>query len=1623
MAIAVDSAGNVYVTGMTNCRDFPTLNAVQGSFGGAVSNSGGVYGDAFVTEINPLGSAFVFSTFLGGSGGEIGQGITTDNAGNVYVTGWTASSDFPTSHPVQLTYGDGTCVINGSSMGCPDAFVTKLQASGRSVAYSTYLGGGDSDMGFAIAVDSGGSATVLGSTTSLNFPVRNALQGSYGGGASDAFVARMTPTGDRLIYSTYLGGNAEDDGYGVAVDDVGASYITGSTASSSFSTQGAVQMSNGGGFDAFVSKISPTSSGDVPWHPHHVARFSDGLSANVDLSDGHVDVAASDMSIPGKGPDLTVGHTWDSTLAQAPLTITTAAGQGWQSDLTLNIGGVLTGTVVYTDATGAIWPFVYTGTVTAPGPYTAYASPPGLPWQLTTASNGYTLTNILTGDVRVFGASGYYGGTVDSYGNSNSLIYGSSGITETNRGVGAPAGRSLNLYYNAGGRYGQMQSPLWHSGAVDGQGQRLGQDVTYGYNAGGQLTGLTRGAGTADALAAGFGYSGTQMVTVTTPAGHAWQLGYDSMGRLSSMTSPVSGTVGQAGYTSSYTTTFTYTPGQTVVVEGASSSAPLTTTYTLDGQGQATAVADGLGHTTSSTYDADHDVLASTDANGNTTTYGYQYVGPGASSGLGGPVGLVTQTVRPPVAYDCIPPGCAALGAGDAVTTTETYTVNNDLATTTNGNGWVTAYGYDSHHGVVTTTEQLTVQGTGCRRPPCPTSVVRPQTVVNPRDGIARRGSLTGYDASGEVTATIDGRGIDATADGVITVRFDAAQATWRSTYDPLTGDLLSTGTPPVTSTRQVAPAVPSTWQLLANQPLTTTYGYDADGNQTSMSDPSGTTTGYSYDHLGRRVQTTLPSVPLYDGTTAAPVQTTAYDAEGNVVQEVDGNGGVTQSSYDPLGRLVSSTSAVSGTQLITYTATGKAAEQDEVGNLTRYAYDGAGRLTMVTDPLTGTTLYGYDAVGNTTAITAPGGLAIEEQAYDAQNRLIRDTAEGPLGAAGPVTSTLDAYDSEGNVVQTQAANGDVTYRQVDGVNRVTEVDLLPGANQLTLSPWRVQTWSYDDVDNLAQSTDGDQRAQSSVYDGANRAVLGYDVGTGSGPITTTQAYDPQGQAITTTTQSGAQPPVVDLAAYNAAGWRTRTQNQYDPAKPRALYTYGYDKAGQQRTQQINGSSAYAVTTTLDAEGLARAMTETLVPTSPATATWSYYPTDQLRSSAVGTALTTTQFYDGNSRLAHWEARSTSGATTPLSRSVDYGHLPTGWTSAVTSTSGAGAPSVQAYSHDPQGRLTSTQGPGSATASWSYDKDGNILQAVSSGGVTTTYGYTGTSGVAVPTAWKPGELLWTQAGSAPPTVYGYDGSGHTTAISTTSGYSLTLGYDPQGRLGGVHALQGPVQVTQTQSYNASGLRSGYAVTRTGTAPLTLSEAFIYRAGQVGSLVSISNSVVTTDTFVYDQRGLPLALIHSPAGGTPARYWYVLDGHATVVALTDSAGNVVDSYSYDAWGKPLSVNEQVTQPYRYASYWYDTELGWYWVQVRHYSPSLQRWLQPDPSRQDGTLSYVYVGDDPVDAIDPAGTFIIFLPAIWYAGGVAFSVVGGVLVVCQLLSETLMASGRGFRQRVKKGLTNH
>ncbi|MDQ2829659.1 MAG: hypothetical protein M3Y74_11485, partial [Chloroflexota bacterium] len=750
--------------------------------------------------------------------------------------------------------------------------------------------------------------------------------------------------------------------------------------------------------------------GAISWHPHQSVRFAAGLGASVDLADGHVDVSAADLSIPGRGPDLTLAHTWDSLLAQAGVTST--AGQGWVDNLTPQMGGSLTGVVTYQDDSGATWPFTYTGSFADTGPYTTYATPPGLPWQLTTSTSGYTLTNILTSEILTFDAQGRYRADTDAYGNNNALSYGSSGPTsEANSG-----GRALAFSYQHG-LLADAQSPLWQS-----SGGAQGQHTAYGYNDAGQLTTTTWGADTSDALTATFGYSGTLLTTVTTGANHQWTLGYDAQGRVSSITSPSTGQVGQAGYTPAYTTTFSYTAGQTQVVRGDGADGALTTTYTLDGQGEATSVADGLNDMTRMTYDQDHDVLSSTDANGNQTTAAYAYVGPNGSTGL------VTQTVAPSIrAYT---PLNGTLTP--SVTTNRYDPTTYDLLETDKPEGGVTMYQYDGHHAVITTTELLAVvPAYSCPQFAVATAqrhaliVAQPHRIAAAVAGTACRysftwrGSVTGYDAYGERVAATDGRGVDVadthntTPDpqGITpTVQRNASAGSYTHQwgYDAQ-GDQTSASTPPITTLQQGNPTT---------APVTTTTSYDTDGDPTSTTSANGATTGSAYDHLGRQIQVVEPAVTLYDGTTNAPTTTTSYDGDSNAVRQTDAVGAVTTGGYDALGRQISTTNPVSGTSLITYSATQKVAEQDAQGNVTAYSYDGAGRLAAETDPTGGVTQYGYDPVGNTLAITGgdtSGNVTTREtRGYDAQNHVASDTVSGP---GTPAQTTTTSYDHDGNVV------------------------------------------------------------------------------------------------------------------------------------------------------------------------------------------------------------------------------------------------------------------------------------------------------------------------------------------------------------------------------------------------------------------------------------------------------------------------------------------------------------------------------------------------------------------------------------------------------------------------------
>jgi hypothetical protein len=251
-SLAVDSTGSVYVTGYTTSGSFPvTAGSYQTKCGGC---TGGME-DAFITKLDPTGSFLIYSTFLGGTGNDIGNGIALDPSGDVFVVGQTFSPDFPaTPGAFQSGCGGGTCVGG-------DAFITELDPSGAALLYSTYLGGPGVNQGNAIALNAAGEVYVIGYTESATFPTTpGAFQTKLSKG-DDVFVTELNLKSSALVYSTYLGGTNKDLGYAIALDASGHAYITGFTQSTDFpTTAGAFQTVLEANTAAFVTELNSTGS-------------------------------------------------------------------------------------------------------------------------------------------------------------------------------------------------------------------------------------------------------------------------------------------------------------------------------------------------------------------------------------------------------------------------------------------------------------------------------------------------------------------------------------------------------------------------------------------------------------------------------------------------------------------------------------------------------------------------------------------------------------------------------------------------------------------------------------------------------------------------------------------------------------------------------------------------------------------------------------------------------------------------------------------------------------------------------------------------------------------------------------------------------------------------------------------------------------------------------------------------------------------------------------------------------------------------------------------------------------------------------------------------------------------
>jgi uncharacterized repeat protein (TIGR01451 family) len=290
--VAVDAAGVAYATGGTKSNAFVTTgNAYQGQRAGDT--------DAFLTKINAAGSVFLYSSYLGGSGTDRGSGVVIDGTGLAYVAGFGASPDFPTENPFQAGFG--------GNFDAFIAKIDTNQSGINSLLFSTYLGGSGDDKAFGISADAGvNNLYVTGQTSSNNFPVLSPVQPSSGG-SFDAFAARISNTGTK-IYATYFGGSGDDRAIGVAVNSSGV-YLTGFTSSTNLPTTSPLQLNNGGAFDAFVAKLNVAGNAFLystylggSANENFVAAVTSTNPIAVDASNAYVTGYTASATFPTQSP-------------------------------------------------------------------------------------------------------------------------------------------------------------------------------------------------------------------------------------------------------------------------------------------------------------------------------------------------------------------------------------------------------------------------------------------------------------------------------------------------------------------------------------------------------------------------------------------------------------------------------------------------------------------------------------------------------------------------------------------------------------------------------------------------------------------------------------------------------------------------------------------------------------------------------------------------------------------------------------------------------------------------------------------------------------------------------------------------------------------------------------------------------------------------------------------------------------------------------------------------------------------------------------------------------------------------------------------------------------------------
>jgi RHS repeat-associated protein len=1537
--IAVDGQGDAYVTGSTAASQmggasFPTTSgAAQTSYGGGSTN-------AFVTELNPPGSALVYSTFLGGSGTDQGNGIALDVSGNAYVTGNAGSTNFPTT--------SGAYQTSKRTGATQNAFVTKVNAGGSAWGYSTYLGGGSTDSGYAIAVNLSGNAYVTGSSTSTNFPTQNAYAASLGG-SQDAFVTELNTAGSALSYSTYLGVSGTQTGRGIGVDRSGYATVVGDTNSTSFPTLNATQSSFGGGSnDAFVTSFQPAGN-TLSYSSYLGGSSSDQANAvAIDLrGNAYVTGSTSSTNFPtvnpeqgspggGSNPDAFVTKVAFKPLPPVFTSISPDTGSSSSDQITTNQNLTISGTAAAnstvtisradlgvlgttTANVSGNWSYNYSGTTLPEGTY-AFTGTATLNSQTSLPSNPFLVTVDLTAPaVTLIAPTSTTSQDPQVQVNAsdlNSLPNGTSvaiDVDKNNDGNFTDAGETGYATGTLTDGHVTLTLP-----ALPGTG-------TYPMRA--RITDLAGNQGTSAVVTmtvntVSNAWTATGQVLTADPLdGQAQeQLGDVQVSHAVDLDqSPGSGQSGDPAFTYNSDQVSVQPIVQVGWQTDSSGALPssVVATLTWNGAAQASKTFSGGGG-------ADGDVLT---------------------------IGLQAPTVSTTGRY---PWSVALSGGGHSGSVSGvTYVVAEDSSAL--GAGWTFA-GLDQLVSISADANgpagQLRIYGNGGWRFYSGTSSFTspagdPGTLVKNGDNtftyLLPDGEKWNFNSSGYETSKV-------AADGLATLsyRYDGSNRLAGTTAIDGALSTFSYGTGVVTL-------------VTANNRVTTLTL--SGGNLSSITNPDGGLDTFTYS--GKLLQSEAfgllqnqwaeqsnllgtftwgasgsPSVtkvkPVaavglynYNGSTNWGLNTaqasvtdpnshvTAWqlDSAGRPLQEVAADGGITQWTRDgtttwvtkvtdPLGRVTTYTRDSSGyvtqetlpdgnTRTYAYQSSFHALTTmtDERNNTSTYGYDANGHQIRATDALGDVSSYSYDAAtGELKTSTDPLGHTIS-YGYDANRRQTTVT-----DALGNVTSY--SYDANGNLLTTTDARGDVTTTTYDVMGRLT---------QQTDALGDIKTYTYDSSGLQLTSTDALNRQTSTVYDSSNRglAVDSIEAVGNSAQRSTVESYDNAGQTTNDrnangySTGSTFDPLGRVIQTTDALGNVAKTVYDLDGevvASRDALGNwtkYQYNARGWQTamTDPLGNTTSYGY----DAVGNRTTVTDPLNHVT--THQYDAVNRQTVSTDALGNSVTTQ--YDAASNVA--TVTNQRGYKTQYSYDADNRRT------LVTEAVGTSVQRLTTTVYDAVGNVTA-QTDGINTITYVYDKLNRQIAITDGVGNTTTTAYDAVSN----TASMTDALNKT-------TTYSYNALNQQVAATDALNQVTTSVLDALGN--NAASVNGLGKVSQAP---VDGLSRGIGdIDALGDVTQRVYDA-------VGNLVSLTDPVGNQTKFVYDRlnrqiletdpNGSAVTTVYDAAGRMTSRtdqdsrvvtYSYDSANRLTGGTWKNSSGTVVNTltYSYDAAGNMLTAADK------------------------------------------------------------------------------------------------------------------